>query len=239
MAILESALPAHKNGDASGEDAPTRDSVLALETIGARLRRAREAKNLSIRQLEEISGVNRNSIARAEQGRRIVYDALLRMCSALGVHLGQFIESGHVDNLVTVQRANEQVWLPRNAEDAPDLIDPKRLALSDQRRSLVDSRGSINFVSILDTGLWEERYSASISELFERSRTRTHSGEEFLYVLDGRIMLSVAGQTYDLETGDSAGIAAGEPHNYSPIGPDLPARILTVTLRRPTAKNGS
>ena len=238
MAILESALSAPKSGVATDEGLNRRESVLALETIGARLRRAREAKNLSIRQLEEISGVNRNSIARAEQGRRIVYDALLRMCSALGVHLGQFIESGHVDNLVTVQRANEQVWLPRNAEDAPDLIDPKRLARLDQRRSVTASRGPINFVTVLDTGLWDEKYSASISELFERSRTRTHSGEEFLYVLEGAIVLSVAGQTYDLAAGDSAGIAAGEPHNYLPVCQDLPARILTVTLRRPTAKNG-
>lgn len=238
MAILESALSAPRNGGAA-EGFDQRESVLALETIGARLRRAREAKNLSIRQLEEISGVNRNSIARAEQGRRIVYDALLNICSALGVHLGQLIQSGHVDNLVTVQRAREQVWLPRNAEDTPDLLDPDRLARPEQRRELVEKRGPINFLSVLDTGLWEERYAASISELFERSRTRTHSGEEFLYVLAGAIVLTVAGQAYDLESGDSAGIAAGEPHNYTPVGPDLPARILTVTLRRPTAKNGA
>ncbi len=165
-------------------------------------------------------------------------DALLKICRGLDRHPSQLFQTQHSDTVVSVQTANNQTWLPRNSEDVPDPVDPTLLALPEQRRAVVMLRGPVNFMSVLDTNPGEEHYGASILELFERSRMRRHFGDEFLYVLAGKIVLTVSGQNYELNEGDAAGIVAAEPHTYTPVGPEQPARILTMTLRRLGDKDG-
>jgi quercetin dioxygenase-like cupin family protein len=54
-----------------------------------------------------------------------------------------------------------------------------------------------------------------------------HEGEEVGYVLHGQIELSVAGEVYALEQGDSFFFASSHPHGYRNTG-DVPASILWV-----------
>jgi uncharacterized cupin superfamily protein len=57
----------------------------------------------------------------------------------------------------------------------------------------------------------------------------THSGEEFVYVLDGTLMCEISEQEYALETGDSLLFLATQPHVYR-NNSDTEARMLVVFL---------
>ena len=57
--------------------------------------------------------------------------------------------------------------------------------------------------------------------------TIQHSGEEVGYVLEGRIELTVGGETHVVEAGDSFHYRSEMPHGYRNLGPG-PARVLFI-----------
>jgi len=54
-----------------------------------------------------------------------------------------------------------------------------------------------------------------------------HLGEEFVFCLEGELEYQVAGQTYQLEAGDSLVFQANQPHCWCSVG-DRPTRLLLV-----------
>jgi quercetin dioxygenase-like cupin family protein len=54
-----------------------------------------------------------------------------------------------------------------------------------------------------------------------------HDGEEWIYVLSGRLRLSLAGKTYDLSPGDAAHFESRLPHRLIAFGPK-DAEVLVV-----------
>jgi transcriptional regulator with XRE-family HTH domain len=54
----------------------------------------------------------------------------------------------------------------------------------------------------------------------------THSGQEFNYVVEGKVKITVGKKEHFLETGDSIYFDAGLPHAQS--APDGPAKFLTI-----------
>ncbi len=59
----------------------------------------------------------------------------------------------------------------------------------------------------------------------------THKGEEFGYVLEGRLMLKIVEDEYSLEPGDSYHFLASKPHSYQ-TSEKKGARVLIVTTQR-------
>jgi transcriptional regulator with XRE-family HTH domain len=55
----------------------------------------------------------------------------------------------------------------------------------------------------------------------------THQGQEFNYMLEGEIEISVAGKTTTLLPGDSIMFDASRPHGFRAIG-DKPARFIAI-----------
>ena len=58
----------------------------------------------------------------------------------------------------------------------------------------------------------------------------THSGQEFNYVVEGRIKITVGGREYILETGDSIYFDAGLPHGQAAV--EGPAQFITIIQER-------
>jgi quercetin dioxygenase-like cupin family protein len=57
----------------------------------------------------------------------------------------------------------------------------------------------------------------------------THPGQEFDYVLEGKLFISVGGREIELEAGDSIYYDSGEPHGMKAIG-GKPARYLAIIM---------
>ena len=58
----------------------------------------------------------------------------------------------------------------------------------------------------------------------------THSGQEFNYVIEGKIRITVGKREYTLETGDSIYFDAGLPHGQAAV--DGPAQFITIIQER-------
>ncbi len=63
----------------------------------------------------------------------------------------------------------------------------------------------------------------------EKPYTNIHKGQEFDYVLEGKILITIGGNEEILEAGDSVYYDSSYPHGMIAIG-DTPAKILTLVI---------
>ncbi len=63
----------------------------------------------------------------------------------------------------------------------------------------------------------------------EKPHTNIHRGQEFDYVLEGKILITIGGKEEILEAGDSVYYDSSYPHGMIAIG-DTPAKILTLVI---------
>lgn len=59
----------------------------------------------------------------------------------------------------------------------------------------------------------------------------THEGEEFIYVLKGRMRYEIGGESYELGPNDCIHFASGEPHQSINIGEEEAAELWVGTMR--------
>lgn len=62
----------------------------------------------------------------------------------------------------------------------------------------------------------------------EMSTLSHHEGEEFIYVLNGNVVVRYGDETYNLEQGDSIYFDSIVPHNISVPAPEQQAKVLAV-----------
>ena len=63
----------------------------------------------------------------------------------------------------------------------------------------------------------------------EKPQTNIHKGQEFDYVLEGKILITISGKEDILEAGDSVYYDSSYPHGMIAIG-DTPAKLLTLVI---------
>lgn len=161
-------------------------------TLGARIQRRRIRCNLSVRELADRAGVNKNTVVRLEKGLTPSYATLNRVCDALGVHIAQLMRSDlQGDEVVSMHSRAREEPMPLAADE--------RIQLRSLGCRLAG--GSLN---------------SAVMELFGESEPTTHPGEEHVFCLRGRARLTVAGRHYTLEEGDAAVFWSTERHSYAP-----------------------
>jgi len=63
----------------------------------------------------------------------------------------------------------------------------------------------------------------------EEIHTNIHKGQEFDFVLEGKILITIGGNEEILETGDSIYYDSSYPHGMIAVG-DAPAKVLTLVI---------
>ena len=174
-------------------------------TLGARIQRHRLRRHLSVRDLAERAGVNKNTVVRLEKGLTPSYSTLNRICDALGVHIAQLTRPD--------VQGDEIVSLHTRSDEAP-------MQLASDERMLLRSMGC---------RLSGGRLNSALMELFGESEPTTHPGEEHVFCLRGSARLTVAGRAYTLEEGDAAVFWSTERHSYAPA-PETSEESLPVLL---------
>jgi len=224
-----SSVPA---GETRG-DAPASTQIEALVSrvgaavIGDRVRRVRTSMGLSIRDVATQSGLSKTSVVRLEQGGASRAATLVRVCDVLGLHVDGLSAAGAGEEVMAVHRAGDDRWYdlgdvagaPLPAGDAPHT--------GEVGRDAVDVA-----VDLLRSRLPRGRVLPTILEVHRQSAVRSHPGEEFVYVLAGRLRLSVGASVVVLTEGESVCFLSGEPHSYAPAGRG-PARVLSVRVNGP------
>jgi transcriptional regulator with XRE-family HTH domain len=178
--------------------------------IGAKLRGMRLRKKMGLVELGQHTGLSPALLSKIERGRMVpTLPTLLRIALVFSVGLEHFFtEPARQPTRAVVRRGERQRF-------------PERLG---------DPEPAYYFES-LDFPALERVMNAYYVEFAEPgrvSRIHQHPGEEFIYVMDGRLVVTIGEDPHTLEAGDAMYFEAAVPHSYQCEGRKT-ARAIVVT----------
>jgi transcriptional regulator with XRE-family HTH domain len=183
-----------------------------LTSFGARLKELRTEQGWTLERLASRSGLSKPFLSRLESGdRQASIAAALTLARIFKVSLDFLFESPLASEPCLVIRAEDTVTRRANGLTYAALSNPDRL---------------LNLQPMLVT-VPADRPG---NEHFQ------HEGEEWIHVLTGRLTLSLAGDTYDLNPGDSAHFDSRLPHRLIPrAGRD----VKVIVVASPSVRTGA
>lgn len=170
----------------------------ALASVGPRLRFARSARGMTLRDVSTATGISTSTLSRLESGgRRPTLELLLSLARAYAVP---------IDELV----------------GAPEVGDPRVHV-----RPVADGRGGVMLpLSRGASGIRVFKHVLPRAPREEAPRQRSHAGNEWLYVISGRVRLLLGEREFVLGAGEAAEFDTRLPHWFG--AEDGPAECLSL-----------
>lgn len=169
--------------------------------LGERIRRLRLARDLTLRQVGERAGLSPTHLSEIERGKTSpTVGALLRIARALGEDASRLVEPGAARRAVVTRRAERVLSLAGGGafRSLSGAVDPHDLSVAE-----VD----------IPAG--------------EPAPRQAECGEEFLFVLEGAVEITLEDERHLLARGDAIHYAASRPHHIHNRGA-VRARVLWV-----------
>jgi transcriptional regulator with XRE-family HTH domain len=182
--------------------------------IGTKLKSTRLKRDLTIQELAAGSGVSANMISRIERGLTTPsVEILMKLANAFGMSINYFIEEAEKGSTIVVTR--------NGAGHPVFFFEEKHLIVS-----LTQGIRDPGFSAFIDT--LEKGCSSGAGGMVQ-------SGEEFAYVLSGKMEFVVDGEYIELQPGDSIAFKASLPHRWQNLH-DGQTRVLWVVSPAPHLK---
>jgi len=180
-----------------------------LSNIGERIRSFRLARNWTLDQLATRSALSKSYISRLEDGdRHPSIASLLSITRAMNISLGQLLTDGKSSPFVSIVRGDQIPATPGNG-------------LSYQ----VHSNGF--------PGAVMQPIRITISASRTGSELYRHEGEEWLFVLSGKLAVTLGSDSYVLNVGDSIHFDATIGHRLAAEGgKDVDAILVASAAQR-------
>jgi mannose-6-phosphate isomerase-like protein (cupin superfamily)/DNA-binding XRE family transcriptional regulator len=175
-----------------------------LTAVGPRLRALRKARGATLARLSEETGISLSTLSRLEAGQREpTLKLLLPLAKAYGVPL---------DELVGAPQTGDPRIHPRPFMRHGNTWVPLTRYLG----------GMHAYKQVMPV----DRSSTRQTEP-ERPEQGTHEGYEWLYVLSGRLLLSLGEHDLVLAAGEAAEFDTRTPHGFANAG-DIPVEFLAL-----------
>jgi transcriptional regulator with XRE-family HTH domain len=179
------------------------------ESLGDRLRKAREKRGFTLQELSSRTGTNMNTLKRMEENEMIPpLGELVRLSKVLETRMSYFISSG-VDEPMCLVRADQRKPVSRQSERGVEKYGYSYESLASGKANRMMEPFIVTLVPT------------------EASETSTHDGQEFLFVLEGQMMARVGDRTEFLGPGDAIYYDSNNPHYVRSVG-GKKARILAI-----------
>ncbi|OEU64842.1 MAG: XRE family transcriptional regulator [Desulfobacterales bacterium PC51MH44] len=165
-----------------------------VEEIGMRIKSIREEKGLTLDQLSKLTGFDVELLASIESNQvQPQLGTIIKLSKALDSAFGRIV-SGIGDKLYSVTRKNEQKIVSRSTSKK--------------------GRKQVYTYKSLAPEVKGRHMEALIVQLEENpdDEMSVHEGEEFIYVLDGVVVIIVGEDKFELEPGDSIYYLSTIPH---------------------------
>jgi transcriptional regulator with XRE-family HTH domain len=194
-----------------------------LETLGARIRSAREARGVSLREFARGIGVSPSLISQIERGRvRPSVGTLYAISNELELTFDDLFSTSEQPDVLAgaaVGRSEPAIGPVQRGHDRKRI----RLAGGVQWERLTPGHDEeLEFLHVI--------YEVGASSCPEDALIR-HPGREYAYVLSGRLGVRVGFEEYELGPGDSLSFSAQIPHRLWTIG-DQPVAAVWAILNR-------
>ena len=164
-------------------------------TMGMRIKMLPKEKKYTLKQLAEESGLSIGFLSQLERGMSsIAVDSLARIASILGVSLSTFFADSQVTSQDPVAHSSELHWNPDGPEIVQAMLSKNLYGFDILPRifHLLPSAGGQETETVI----------------------HRHTGEEFIYVLEGVVTVYHNEREYTLYPGDSIQIHSDIPHNW-------------------------
>lgn len=188
-------------------------------SIGERLRELRLARGMTLDRLAAATGLTKGYLSKIQNSRKLPPIATLsRIAQALGTGIGSFFGSGARDARasVSVVRTSERLPVVRGGT----AFGYDYVGLAHQRIAKRMDPFIFTFPSRIDRHVFFE-----------------HEGEEFLFVLSGKVAFQVGDERWTLAEGDSIYFDAGVPHRGWSIGREAKALVVMDSTGPERARN--
>ena len=165
-----------------------------VEEIGKRIKALREHKRLSLEEVSHMTGFDVEFLSNIETNKvQPQLGTVIKLSKALDSAFSRLI-SGTGDRIYSITRKHEQKTVSRSTaqKGKKQVYTYKSLAPEVKGRHM----------------------EALIVQLEENpdKEVSIHDGEEFIYVLDGIVVLNIGDEAFDLNPGDSAYYLSTTPH---------------------------
>jgi transcriptional regulator with XRE-family HTH domain len=176
-----------------------------LAAFGANLKQRRLQKGWTLEDLAERSELSKPFLSRLESGdRQASIAAVLTLSQVFNVSLAEMFET---------QVAIEPCLIVRKSEAVPR-----------------DAYG-LTYLPLSHAGHFFNLRPIRVTVSLDRigNEHYRHEGEEWIYVISGKITLSLAGKTYDLDSGDAVHFDSRLPHRVIARGKVAPEILLVAS----------
>jgi transcriptional regulator with XRE-family HTH domain len=180
-------------------------------SIGEKIRTLRLKKSMGLVELGKHTGLSAALLSKLERGKLFpTLPTLLRIAMVFSVGLEFFFTDERKPRVVAVVRAKDRVRFPERP-----------------------GAGDVSYYfECLDYPATERKMNAFLADFqevpWEKTKPHHHPGVEFLYLLTGTLHMKVAGEEYELETGDSIYFDSAVLHRYQRVG-KKPCQAVIVT----------
>jgi len=184
--------------------------MISKAEIGRRIKKVREEKHLTLKNVEAKAGISATHISEIERGKTSpTVGALMRIAEALGKDPAYFIED-------------------------EELADVSFVALEDREKE--ELKRAPGYIERLTRSIPSGRINAQLINLSPAEsddiQTHSHEGDEAAVVLNGTIRFKVGNKVYELSEGDSIYFKAEEEHGYGNASSTDEASMIWVASER-------
>ncbi|MCX7168357.1 MAG: XRE family transcriptional regulator [Rhodocyclales bacterium] len=177
--------------------------------VGERIRKLREAQDMSLEQVCKLTGIDAARLRAYEDGTAVpAIGAVIQLSRVLGSKMeGLLHGGGTVSESLTICRSGE--------------------SLAGEQGDTEQSYAYQSLTRPGTAGHLMEPFLLSFDPAVPPGVPITHDGQEFVYVVEGAIELFYDGRNYRLEKGDSAYLSSCLPHTFHGLGERV-AKMLAV-----------
>ena len=177
--------------------------------VGKKLKAIRLKNDLTIQELAEKSRVSSNMISRIERGLTIPsVEILMKLAGVFDKSINYFVEE--------VVTTHEIVHTTPGNRDKTVYDDEHNMHTESFTSGLRDPQFTSFFCTVQKGGTSGEQ-------------NMYHPGDELIVVLDGRLRVTIAGETHVLDAGESLSFKSHLPHRWDNIGDDDAKVIWTLS----------
>ena len=185
--------------------------MLDKSELGKRIKKVREGKHLTLKNIEAVAGISATHISEIERGKTSpTLGALIRIAGALGKDPAYFVEEQDLSetSIVTVENR-----IKESLDGGAGTLE--RLTTSIPGGSLQGCIVQFDAGGFQGTG-----------------EPHQHQGNEAALVLSGKVLFKVGAEECILNEGDSICYSAQEPHTYSNPSDSAPASLVWICTER-------
>lgn len=182
------------------------------ENIPSKIKQLREAAGLSLEELAQAAGIEVRLLEQIERGEvSPSISILIKLARRMGVRLGTILDGIEGCAPAVTGRNRLQPTVSAPATDDQGHLNFHSLAPQKSDRNMEPFLINVEY-----TGCEKENFS-------------THEGEEFIYVLEGNIVIYYGSEKYTLGAGESIYYDSIVPHCITTPDRNSQAKVLAVT----------